>query len=117
MRVVRGKRNRDDAVAGCHRRVLEAPPLAAIRERHTVIASALGTPRCFSQPYLFDSSDLGALSALEHEQAICDPIARGRRFELAGALRDMGPAFEMQRDYRPSSEDLGDVRGVIGGKG
>jgi hypothetical protein len=36
------------------------------------------------------------LSALEHEQAISDPVARERRFELAGALREMSPAFEMQ---------------------
>jgi hypothetical protein len=65
---------------------------------------------------LLDSSDLGALSALEHEQAISDPVARERGFELVGALREMGPAFEMQRDHRASSEDFGDVGGVIGGQ-
>ena len=64
-----------------------------------------------------NSSDLGALSALEYEQAIGDAVPRERRFELAGALREMGPAFEVEGDHRPSSEDFGGVGGVIGGQG
>ena len=61
------------------------------------------------------ASDLGVLTALEHEQAISDPVARERCSELAGSLGDVGPAFEMQGDHRPSTEDLGDIGGVIGG--
>jgi hypothetical protein len=63
------------------------------------------------------ASDLGVLSALEHEQAISDPVARERCFELVGSLGDVGPAFEVQRDHHPGSEDLGDIGGVIGGQG
>jgi hypothetical protein len=101
------------------RRVLERlRRLQILGERHTVIyCTGAGHPGVFLAAVAFDSSDVGALSAVEHEQAISDPIARERRFELAGALRDMGPALEMQTDHRPSSEDLGDVRGVIGGQG
>ena len=57
------------------------------------------------------------LSALEHEQAIRDPVARERCFELVGSLGEVGPAFEMERDHRPGAEDLGDVGGVVGGQG
>jgi hypothetical protein len=44
------------------------------------------------------------------------PLPENAAFELAGALYDVSPAFEMQRDHRASSEDFGDVGGVIGGQ-
>jgi hypothetical protein len=47
------------------------------------------------------------LTALEHEQAISDPIAQERCFELAGSLGDMGPTVGVQGDHGPGSEDLG----------
>jgi Beta-lactamase superfamily domain len=53
------------------------------------------------------ASDLGALSALKHEQPISDPVAQECCFELVGSLGVVGPALEMQRDHRPGSEDLG----------
>src|SRR6516165_6594998 len=101
MHVVRRKHERGDAVGGA-----SSLPAVNASPRPTSPASGLGSPRGVSAG---GSSDLGALSALEHEQAISDPVARERRFELAGALRKMSPAFEMQRDHRPSSEDVGDV--------
>ena len=86
-------------------------------ERPTGTASGLGSPGRSRSGSFLNSSDFGALSALEHEQSISDPVARERRFELAGALRQMSPAFEMEWDHGPSSEDVGDVGGVIGGQG
>jgi hypothetical protein len=64
-----------------------------------------------------DASDLGALLALEREQKVSDPVAQEGCFELVGSLGEVGPAFEMQRDHRPGSEDLGDIGGVVGGQG
>jgi hypothetical protein len=61
------------------------------------------------------ASDLGVLSAPEHKQTISDPVARERCFELVGSLGDVGPAFEVQRDHCPVSEDLRDISGVISG--
>ena len=109
MHVVREKHERGDAVGGA----LSLPVVNA-SERPTGPASGLDSPWGVSAG---GSSDLGSLSALEHEQSIGDPVARERCFELAGALREMGPAFEMEGDHGPSSEDVGDVGGVIGGQG
>lgn len=48
-------------------------------------------------PDRFVVSDFGALTALEQQQSLSDPVPRESCFELAGALGEVGPAFEMQR--------------------
>jgi len=40
------------------------------------------------------TSDFGALAALEHEQAVADPVAGERCLEFVRPLGEMSPAFE-----------------------
>lgn len=56
------------------------------------------------------------LTALQHDQAVTDPVVRECRLELVGALSAVGPALEVERDRHASPEYPCDIGRAVGRK-